>query len=279
MTGNLGVVLVGSAVAADVVGGESDVETTPVAVAVVVGGADVESGSPDATTGTRGTRGTRGTGSGPGAGSEAVGVADGEFVAVVDEVSVVEAVAEPVVEADGEFVAVDDGLGELVVLDDGEFVVDNVLVELVVVGDAKLVVVDDVELVVVDDVELVVVGDVELIVVGDVELVVADSVELVVVNVVELVAAVDESVDVVDVVDVQSVAMDGGESVPVADEFASGEQIVLVAKGSEGPSVTVAEVNVTVPKICRSKIGGKTCLEREPYDSSGVSEVLLILCC
>ena len=98
---------------------------------------------------------------------------------------------------------------------------------------------------------------VELVVVGDVELVVADNVELVIVNDVK-----------------QSVAMDGGESVPVADEFASGEQIVLVAKGSEGPSVTVAEVNVTVPKIYHSKIGGKTCLERKPYDSSEVSEVL-----
>ena len=97
-----------------------------------------------------------------------------------------------------------------------------------------------------------------------------DDVVLVIVDDVELVVVDDESVDVVDVVGVQFVAVDGGETVPVADEFATGEQIV--AEGG-----TIAEVNVTVPKICRSKMDEKTCLVKKPYDSSEVSKVLLIL--
>ena len=53
---------------------------------------------------------------------------------------------------------------------------------------------------------------------------------------------------------------------PSADEFASGERIVV-----EGSDRRRGQCE-TVPKICRSKIGEKTCLAKRPYDISEVSK-------
>ena len=60
----------------------------------------------------------------------------------------------------------------------------------------------------------------------------------------------------------------------MADEFAGGELVV-----AEVGTVTEVNTPVTVLKICRSKIGGKTYLAIKPYDGSEVSKVLLILYC
>ena len=57
-------------------------------------------------------------------------------------------------------------------------------------------------------------------------------------------------------------------------------EVVGVAEAEPAAVVdgeSVAAVNVTVPKTCRSKIGGRTCLAGKSYDISEVSKVLLIL--
>ena len=57
-------------------------------------------------------------------------------------------------------------------------------------------------------------------------------------------------------------------------------EVVGVAEAEAAAVVdgeSVAGVNVTVPKTCRSKTGGRTCLAGKSYDISEVSKVRLIL--